>query len=147
MALAKLLPANVKYIAIHCSASPPSVYADAKVIDRWHRDRGFLRIGYHKVIKRDGVVEDGRSIDEVGAHIEGYNSVSVGVVLVGGVDEHNVPSDNFTSIQKNSLIKVIHALLVRFPNATVQGHRDFPNVAKACPSFQVKEWWKTVNHP
>ena len=35
------------YIFIHCSATKPSMDVDAKEIDRWHRARGFLKIGYH----------------------------------------------------------------------------------------------------
>ena len=31
-------------------------------------------------------------------------------------------------------------LTERYPQAKVIGHRDFPNVAKACPSFDVKTW-------
>ena len=42
------------YIVIHCSATRPSQDIDAKEIDRWHRSRGWLKIGYHKVLKRDG---------------------------------------------------------------------------------------------
>ena len=48
------------YIFIHCSATKPSMDVDAKEIDRWHRARGFLKIGYHFVIKRDGTKEIGR---------------------------------------------------------------------------------------
>jgi hypothetical protein len=25
----------------------------------------------------------------------------------------------------------------------ILGHRDFPSVAKACPSFDVRHWWRT----
>ena len=145
MPLAKLDPTNVQYLVVHCSASPPSVFVDAKVLTRWHRERGFTTVGYHKIIRRDGVVEDGRSLDEVGAHVEGYNSKSVGICLAGGVDAKNVPTDNFTSVQKQSLIALLMGLLVAFPNATVLGHRDIPGVKKACPSFDVKPWWAVVN--
>ena len=41
---------QTKYIVIHCSATKPSMDIGAKEIDRWHRERGWLKIGYGKVI-------------------------------------------------------------------------------------------------
>jgi hypothetical protein len=32
----------------------------------------------------------------------------------------------------------IKRLIYKYPKAEVKGHRDFPNVHKACPSFDVK---------
>jgi N-acetyl-anhydromuramyl-L-alanine amidase AmpD len=148
MAQSPLIPANVKYIAVHCSASKPSVYVDAKVIDRWHRERGFLKIGYHFVIKRDGTVEKGREINEIGAHVYGYNSVSVGICLAGGLDDEGKPQDNFTHDQYAALALLIIRLREVFPGAVTQGHRDFPKVAKDCPCFDVKPWVKeTIDSP
>lgn len=140
-----LQPSDVKYIVVHCAATPPSMDIGAKEIDRWHRQRGFRCIGYHYVIRRDGNVETGRDLDEVGAHVEGYNSVSYGVCMVGGVTESGVPDNNFTSPQFTSLVKIIEQLLVRAPKAEVLGHRDIPGVRKACPSFDVKPWWAGIN--
>ena len=31
----------------------------------------------------------------------------------------------------------------KYPNAIIQGHRDFDGVRKSCPRFDVKEWLKT----
>lgn len=142
MAQRQLEAADVHYIAVHCSASRPSVYVDAKVIDRWHRERGFLKIGYHFVIKRDGTVEKGRELDEIGAHVYGYNTKSVGVCLAGGLDEEGKPQDNFTHDQYAALGQVILELRKKFPGAVTQGHRDFPNVHKDCPCFDVRTWLK-----
>lgn len=138
--MATLDPKKVAFIVIHCSASPPSVPVNAKVIDRWHRMKGFFSIGYHYVVNRDGTVEPGRPHYEVGAHVEGYNAKSLGVCLVGGVDERMKPADNFTSEQYASLLQLLRGLKMSFPKAKIQGHRDFPDVAKACPSFDVRTW-------
>lgn len=141
--MANLDPSKVAYIAVHCSASPPSVYVDAKVIDRWHRNNGFFKIGYHFVIKRDGTVEKGRELHEVGAHVAGFNSSSIGICLVGGVDEKGNPANNFTEDQLRSLITTARGMKMFINSkAHIQGHRDFPKVAKACPSFDVREWLK-----
>lgn len=134
----------IKYLVVHCSASPPNVYVDAAVIDRWHRQRGFFKIGYHYVIKRDGVVEKGREEEEVGAHAQGYNTGSIGICLAGGVDGKNNPTNNFTHEQQQSLIDLLEKLLKRYPKAEILGHRDLAGVKKACPSFDVKSWWTSV---
>lgn len=136
-------PSEVKYIVVHCSASPPSVYVDKAVIDRWHRTRGWLMIGYHYVIKRNGEVETGRRLDQAGAHVQNFNSKSIGICMVGGMSDEDgkTPEDNFTQEQYHSLTKLLLELtFTYFPGAEILGHRDFPNVHKACPSFDVKKW-------
>ena len=73
-----------KYIVIHCSQTRPSQNIGAKDIDRWHRERGWLKIGYHKVIKRDGTVEQGREDDAIGAHsgcTQLVNNIAANVVV------------------------------------------------------------------
>ncbi len=111
-------------------------------INRWHRAKGWRCIGYHFVIRRNGVVEEGRELDQIGAHVEGHNINSVGICMAGGVTEAdiNVPENNFTPEQFASLKHLLGELKEKYPNATIQGHRDFPKVAKACPSFDVKPW-------
>ena len=136
---------STTFIAVHCSASAPDIATDAKVIDRWHRQRGFLMIGYHYVIKTDGTVEKGRDLDAIGAHVEGFNAVSVGICMVGGVDVNGStgkPVNNFSKEQFRALTGLLKTLAAQYPKAVIQGHRDFPNVAKACPSFDVKTWVK-----
>ena len=58
---------ETKYIVIHCSQTRPSQKWGAKEIDRVHREFGWTKIGYGKVIKRDGTVEQGREDDAVQA--------------------------------------------------------------------------------
>ena len=36
---------DTKFIVVHCSATRPSQDIGAKEIDRWHRERGFMKIG------------------------------------------------------------------------------------------------------
>ena len=60
---------STKFIVIHCSQTRPSQNIGAKEIDRWHREKGWLKIGYNKVIKRDGTVEQGREDDAIQAHV------------------------------------------------------------------------------
>ena len=137
------------YIAIHCSATKPDMDIGADVIRGWHvKGRGWKDIGYNFVIKRNGEIEGGRDLDndgdhfeEIGAHVAGYNSKAIGICLVGGIDYKGNPDSNFTRQQYKSLEKLVIQIKKKFPKAKVQGHRDFPNVYKACPSFDAVEWW------
>lgn len=137
------LRTSTQWIVIHCSDTPARmVNVDAKEIDRWHRERGFLKIGYHFVIKRDGTRERGRMLDEIGAHVIGYNNKSVGVCLVGGrADVGTDPEDNFTAEQWVTLHSTLIELKKQYPTAKIVGHRDMAS-QKQCPSFDVADWLK-----
>ena len=132
---------ETKYIVIHCTATPPSMNIGAKEIDRWHRERGWLKIGYGKVIRRDGTVEQGRGDDDVQAHVKGYNHCSYGLALVGGSNEYDnsKAEDNFTAEQWESLKKTLEELLVKYPDAQIVGHYMLDE-NKECPSFNVREY-------
>lgn len=134
---------RTKFIAIHCSATKPSLDVGVEEIRKWHLQRGFKDIGYNRVIRRNGEWEQGREDDAVGAHVEGFNSVSFGLCLIGGVNYDNEPEDNFTMEQMETLKQQIIELKEMYPNAIIQGHRDFPNVHKACPCFDVASWMES----
>ena len=145
------------FIVVHCSATPPGSDIGADEIDDWHRRRDppFKMIGYHAVIRRDGQIEFGRHFDEAGAHVKGQNYRSVGICMVGGIDERGAAENNFNDEQFDSLTTVIAMLQRAYPDAEVVGHRDLsPDLdgdgvieehewVKECPSFDVAEWMKT----
>lgn len=135
---------TTQYLVVHCSASQNLPTINAMVIDGWHRTRGFERIGYHFVIKTDGTVEKGRALDDVGAHVAGYNSNSIGICMIGGVDKAMHSVNNFKPAQFKSLRKLLNDLLKTYPKAVILGHRDFPNVKKDCPCFDVTDWWAGI---
>ena len=143
MAVSILKPGDIKFLVVHCSATPPNQDIGVPELDRMHRLRGFLKIGYHYVIKRDGTVQKGRLDTEVGAHVEDWNHCSLGICMVGGVDAALKPEANSTEAQYGSLTTLLGTLKGSYPAAVIQGHRDFPQVAKACPSFNVKHWLDT----
>ena len=122
---------------IHCSATTPKMDIGVKEIRKWHTNRGFTDIGYHFVIRRDGIIEDGRDIDKVGAHVAGYNTGSIGICMVGGVDAAMKAEDNFTVEQWRSIRNLLRILKADYPKATIHGHNEFAN--KACPSFDVQK--------
>lgn len=141
----------VNYIVIHCAATPPQMDIGVKEIDRWHRERGFFQIGYHFVIRRNGVIEKGRDESIPGAHVRGHNHESLGICLVGGVTQADVKvaENNFTPEQFESLRLKLIELKAKYPNAKILGHRDLElkdhAKLKDCPSFEVADWLKQVN--
>ncbi len=133
---------TTKYIVVHCSATTPAQDIGAAEIRKWHvEDNGWSDIGYHQVIRRSGAIELGRPLHVAGAHVKGFNAESVGVCLVGGIDTSGAAQDNFTKSQMASLESTVDYLKRIYPGAQVLGHRDFPGVNKACPSFDAKGYF------
>ena len=131
---------ETNYIVVHCSATRANQNVTFDDIKRWHTmERAFLDIGYHWVIERDGTVKQGRSVDEWGAHAKYHNHETVGICLVGGLDENNQPEDNFTPEQKRMLKFLIAGHQVLYPEAIVHGHYHFSKI-KTCPNFDVHGW-------
>ncbi|MDL2267190.1 N-acetylmuramoyl-L-alanine amidase [Desulfovibrio sp. OttesenSCG-928-G15] len=138
---------TINKIIIHCSATKPTMDIGAAEIRKWHTDpkprgNGWGDIGYHGVIRRNGVLESGRPMNIPGAHCVGQNSHSIGICMVGGINAKGKPESNFTAEQWQALERTVKDLLKKFPTATVHGHNEFAN--KACPSFDVRKWWSGV---
>ena len=140
------------FIVIHASATKTTMDIGAAEIRKWHTSpdkndpsKPWQDIGYHYVIRRDGTLEDGRDLNTVGSHVAGYNSRSVGICLVGGVSDTGRSENNFTKEQFQTLETLVKKLTKVWPHAIVQGHRDFPNVKKDCPCFDVRDWWDNVS--
>jgi len=132
---------TINKIILHCTATKDGQNFTVEDIDRWHKQRGFNKIGYHFVIYLDGSVHKGRDIAEIGAHCIGQNANSIGICYIGGLDANGKPKDTRTDAQKNTLKKLVNDLLVKYPSATVHGHNEFAN--KACPCFDVKKEFGT----
>lgn len=139
---------STKWIVIHCSATRGVQDIGAADIRRWHKAQGWSDIGYAYVIRRDGRVEKGRADDEVGSHVKNHNHNSLGVCLVGGLDNKTwKPVNNFTPAQWTSLEQLVRRLTIKYPAARILGHRDFPKVSKACPCFDAKAWARKLKLP
>ena len=130
---------NTDTLVIHCAATKPSMDIGVDEITQWHKDRGFDTIGYHYVIRRSGVVEKGREDSLQGAHAVAVNGTSIGVCMVGGVDDSLKWENNFTEAQFRSLKSLIILLKNKYPIEKVIGHYEVES-KKECPSFNVQEW-------
>lgn len=136
----------IKEIVLHCAATQEGKDFTVADIKRWHLGRGFSDIGYHYVIYRDGSVNIGRNININGAHVSGYNSNTIGICYIGGVDKNGKAKDTRTPQQKDALFNLVEELL-KIYNLTpdkVKGHYEYPKVAKACPSFDMDVFRKEL---
>ena len=124
---------NIKYLVVHCSDTPDDESLNARDIHAMHLGFGWHGVGYHRVINRDGIVEQGRPDYWIGAHVYGHNEISLGVCLIGRTD--------FTNAQFLSLEEVLHEWTLKCPTAKVVGHCDFEYTEKTCPNFDAKSWW------
>lgn len=165
---------TITAIVIHCAATPNGKAYDAAAINNMHKARGFKRdsqrtrsfnpelpnIGYHYVIGIDGTVYTGRSLEEIGAHVQGSNAKSIGVCMIG--------TDKFTEAQWKSLRKLMTVIAsmisghditadktmakLKEMGISIKGHRDYsPDLngngiidrtewIKVCPGFSVADW-------
>lgn len=132
---------TINDIIIHCSATAEGKDYTVEDIRRWHKARGWKDIGYNYVIYRDGSVHEGRKESVVGAHCVGHNTNSIGVCYIGGcASDGKTPKDTRTEAQKIALVTLVRKLKAKYPMAGVHGHNEY--AAKACPSFDVKQWRK-----
>lgn len=167
----------VNLIVIHCSASPDgktlwegdaragTLRTPAQVIDRWHAARDFHRsdawrkvlnpqlaaIGYHWIVDLDGAISSGRHLDEAGAHCVGHNARSIGICVIG--------TQRFTVHQWGALAAIVASMRLKYPGASVCGHRDLSpdkdgdglvepwEWLKTCPGFSVATWIARGNVP
>lgn len=148
---------TIDSIIIHCSATRGGTDFTTADIDQWHRQRGFREIGYHYVIRLDGTIEKGRSIEKEGAHCHGWNRKSIGICYVGGLNACGQAADTRTPAQKRSMKQLVAQLQQQYPAIRyIIGHRDTSpdrngngqieteEYIKACPCFDVRKWLKEV---
>lgn len=146
---------KIKYIIIHCSATPVNRDYTEKDLERDHLNRGIRAPGgYHFYIRKDGTVVKLRELEEVGAHARPYNSHSIGICYEGGIKaggrDWRDAADTRTEQQKAALLEVIHLciqwiLANRNGDGTkIAGHGQLPGVTKACPSFDAEKEYSWI---
>lgn len=126
---------KIDTIILHCTATAFDRELTAAEVGRWHVRRGFSSIGYHFLIRLDGHVEDGRPIEQEGAHCLGHNSTSIGIAYAGGLDSQGNPCNTLNARQIYALQHVLPWLCKRYPIRHIYGHNQLSN--KLCPCFDV----------
>jgi len=143
---------ELKYLIIHCTATPEGRDVSSRDIRRWHTSsvasggRGWNQVGYSDMIHLGGMIENMVEYDEdnwvqaneITNGAGTYNYVSRHIVYVGGMNkEYTEPKNTMTDGQFRSLHNYIKDFIKLHPDIIVIGHNQVH--AKACPSFDVYE--------
>lgn len=137
----------IRFLTIHCAATPEGRDVKAATIDDWDKAK-FGQVSYHGIIELDGTYVVGLPDTKKGAHTGGKNTGNIGICYVGGMDKQmKAPKDTRTDAQKATMRRIVIQYRAKYPGIVVRGHRDWPGVKKACPSFDVAEWLKGVPTP
>lgn len=162
--------AQLKYLVLHCTATPEGRDIAGDDIRRMHTSpvsaggNGWKQVGYNDLIRLDGTIErlvdnnEDDNVDpwEVTNGAKGYNSVSRHVAYAGGCDRSGKPKDTRTPAQLKAMEVYVRDFHRRHPSVKIIGHRDLsPDLngngviepgewTKACPSFDVSSWLKSI---
>lgn len=152
------IPASreIKRIYVHHSLSP---FGDSELIEDWHLKMGFNSIGYNFVVARcerkndgfpDGVVQLGRDVDKIPAHVKGDNSHSIGICVIGLYDAmgyKNIQGEKWRwNIDRSLSLRILLATYCRKLSLTAKdilGHREagsidgVPDPKKSCPGYTL----------
>ncbi|MBO5660827.1 MAG: N-acetylmuramoyl-L-alanine amidase [Bacteroidaceae bacterium] len=149
--------AKLKYLVLHCTATPEGREVSSNDIRAWHTNpvskggRGWKQVGYTDLIHLNGEIErlvdnnEDANVDpwEITNGAKGYNSISRHVVYVGGVvADGKTTKDTRTKAQKAAMEAYVKEFHKRHPNVRIIGHREV--AAKDCPSFDVQVWLKEI---
>lgn len=113
---------TVGIVLHHAAASSASV----ETVHSWHLNNGWIGIGYHFYVRKDGSVYRGRPENWIGSHTYGYNSTMIGICAEGNFETEKMPEE-----QKNAIIELLAYLRGKYGDLKVYGHRDLDSTA--CP--------------
>lgn len=148
---------QLQRLVLHCTATPEGREVTSNEIRAWHTNpvskggRGWKQVGYTDMIHLDGRVErlvqnnEDANVDprEITNGAQGYNSTSRHVVYAGGVaKDGKTPKDTRTPAQLKAMESYVKDFHRRFPGVRIVGHNEL--AAKACPSFDVQAWLRTI---
>lgn len=140
---------KIERIFIHCTAS--RLTATVADIKAEFRRKGWKSPGYHYLIDASGEIYQLLDESKVSNGVYGYNSTSINVAYIGGIDSRGKSVDNRTDAQKKALREIVAKLKAKYPGAEVLGHRDISpdkngngivdpwERIKDCPCFDAKK--------
>ena len=145
---------TIERIFVHCTAG--SQKQTIKDLKAEFNAKGWKHSGYHYAVLPSGRIEQMLPEEEVSNGVQGYNSTSINVAYIGGIDGNGKAVDNRTEEQKKSLVSLLKSLRERYPKAKIMGHRDISpdkngngiidpwERIKECPCFDAITEYKDI---
>ena len=151
---------KIKRIFIHCSAG----FGGVESIKRYWKSIGWKSVGYHRIIAEDGEVFQLAPYDQVTNGVKYYNSTSIHICYIGGVNKQDQKKaeDTRTDAQKEALLCELDNALnflsdyQDISKVEILGHRDISpdknlngkvdswERIKECPSFDAKLAYRNI---
>ena len=103
-------------VILHHAEAPSATVWD---INQWHLDNGWVGIGYHYYIRKDGSIYRGRPEWAVGAHATGHNDRSIGVCCEGAYMTETMPTAQLASLKA-----LLRDIMGRYGALALRRHRD-----------------------
>lgn len=140
------LSTPVKYAVVHHSDTPQCLSEQQckqriRNIQNYHMNvKKWSDIGYNYLIGGDGNIYEGRGGKTVGAHVRGYNKVSIGICVIGNYQKQ-FPSRK-TLLALRSILVCLKIRRNLKHDYLLRGHRDLGHTT--CPGNYlyniIKRW-------
>ena len=121
-------------IVIHHTGNPTDDDLSANEINASHQAQGWTCIGYHYVIRKNGIVEEGRPHWTVGAHAYGENSHTIGIHMCGNFEIGEPTSEQIESLAM-LLANICSDYGLPIDREHIKGHREL--MPTACPGCNL----------
>ncbi|MBI5246904.1 MAG: N-acetylmuramoyl-L-alanine amidase [Elusimicrobia bacterium] len=131
---ANIVTGAVKAIATNKASWKAAVAHVHQAQDLHKRVRGWSDVGYHYMIDWKGRIFQGRPVDRLGAHTEGNNRGSIGVVLLGDFSRQRPPLEQVASLK--TLLRWLTAVHGISPE-NIQGHHQYKSTL--CPGKSLDD--------
>lgn len=112
-------------ITIHHSASRD---VSVETIRVWHLKRGFVDVGYHWIVRRNGKLEQGRPMSKMGAHVKYRNYRNLGICVTGNFEKYPPTGEQYLSLRR--LLDFLR-FAFQIPKNKIYVHKDL--AATFCP--------------
>ena len=110
-----------KYIAVRDTITKPepAKKMTLEALEAIHCRKGRFGIGFHYLVFMDGTTAVGRGEATVGSHSRNYDTISVSIGVVGGLDEEGNRCNTRTPEQLEAIEYLVKALQQTYPDAEV----------------------------
>jgi N-acetyl-anhydromuramyl-L-alanine amidase AmpD len=103
-------------------------------IHNLHLQNGWMGIGYHYFVGKDGSIYIGRPENAQGAHCIGQNTRSIGICTEGDYVTEIMPL-----MQKNALVELCKDICNRYQISEVGGHKEYCNTDCPGENYPIEE--------